>query len=525
MKNVFKKITLIGVATLSGIALTACSGGSAKKEAQGIVNAADSSQLNTLDPVRATYAQDKEINENTQAILAELDRDGKTKLVAAEKWEASSDKKVFTITLKSGLKWSDGTDLTAKDYVFYYDAVKADTESTYKYFFETLVGYEAKDDRTFVMTFNIPRPLFEMTDLPGVLPLNKNFYEKVGGAGHYGTSKETTLYSGPFVVSDWTGKDATSWKLEKNDKYFDEANVLIKGVNIRYFDNPQTIQQEFDAGNIDYIELRGRAMHDQYKDKKQVKEKQATYYFLKQGKSEALENKNLRLAIDAAINRDDIIQAAPGYETFESAISRNSLFDKEGKDIRDYASAKAEKRSNETKAKEYWEKAKQELGKDAVSVSYLVFNDSQNVAVAQVIKDKVEKTLPGLTLVIDPKDSNTYTDLANNGRYELLFQGWSAFGDPEASFYPFTKNSWNKTAITYPEVLEATDKLQKLIGEKPEDLTAIFEQAITAEKALLTTGQMIPLYQKVQTIGLAERVETYYQNIMATKQYKNFVIK
>ncbi|MGL4662929.1 MAG: ABC transporter substrate-binding protein, partial [Culicoidibacterales bacterium] len=406
MKNLLKKLTLVGVATLSGIALTACSGGSAKKEAHGVVNVADPSQLNILDPVRAEFSTDKELNENTQAILAELDKDGKTKLLAAEKWEASSDLKTFTIKLRPGMKWSDGSPLTAKDYVFYFDAVKADTETVYKSIFDTLVSYEAKDDTTLVFGFNIPRPLFEMTDLPGVLPLNKAFYEKVGGAGHYGTSNETTLYSGPFVLSEWTGKDATSWKLVKNDKFYDASNVLVEGVNTRYIDNPQTAQQEFDAGNIDFLELRGRAMHDQYKGKKTVKEKQATYYFLKQGKSADLANKNLRLAIDAAINRDEVIQAAPGYEAFEGAISRNSLFDKSGKDIRDYDNAKMEKRYNETKAKEYWEKAKQELGKNTASASYLVFNNAQNIAVAQVIKDQVEKTLPGLTLNIDPKDNN-----------------------------------------------------------------------------------------------------------------------
>lgn len=525
MKTLLKKMTLIGVAVLSGVALTACSGGSARKEAHGVINAASLDQINVLDPVRAEFAQDKELIENTQALLAELDKDGKTKLVAAEKWEASSDQKTFTITLKSGLKWSDGTDLTAKDYTFYYDAIKADAESTYKYFFDTLVSYEAKDDKTLVLSFNAPRPLFEMTDLTVGFPLNKAFYEKVGGAGHYGTSQETVLFSGPFVLADWTGKDATSWKLTKNDKYFDATNVLVEGVNTRYIDNPQTIQQEFDAGNVDYVELRGRAMHDQYKDKKKVLEKQATYYFLKQGKNADLENKNLRRAIDAAINREDVIQAAPGYETFEGGISRNSLFDKSGKDIRDYESAKTEKRYSDTKAKEYWEKAKQELGKSSVSLSYLVFNNAQNIAVAQVIKDQVEKTLPGLTLNIDPKDSNTYTELSNNGKYELLFQGWSSFGDPEGSFYPFTKNSWNKSGVTHQEVLTETDKLNKLISEQPGDLPAIFEQSIKAEKALLETGQMIPLYQKVQTIALTDRVETYSQNIMATKQYKNFVIK
>lgn len=526
MKKLLKKMTIVSVATLSAIALTACSSNSSqKREAHGKVNVADSSQLNILDPVRAEFSQDKEINENTQALLATLDKDGKTKLLAAEKWEASADQKTFTITLKSGLKWSDGSDLTAKDYVYYYDAIKADAESVYKYMFDTLVGYEAKDDRTLVLTFNIARPLFEMTDLPGNMPLNKAFYEKVGGAGHYGTSKETTLYSGAFVLSDWSGKDATSWELAKNDKYYNASEVLVEGVNIKYIENPQTAQQEFDSGNIDFLELRGRAMHDQYQGKRTTKEKQATYYFLKQGKSEALANKNLRLAIDAAINREEVIKAAPGYETFEGAVSRNSLFDKSGKDIRDYDNAKTEQRFSESKAKDYWEKAKKELGKDSVSISYLVFNNAQNIAVAQVIKDKVEKTLPGLTLTIDPKDSNTYTELSNNGKYELLFQGWSSFGDPEGSFFPFTENSWNKSGVTYPEVLEATKKLKTLVSESPNDLTAIFNQTIAAEKALLASGQMIPLYQKVQTFALNDRVETYYQNIMATKLYANFVIK
>ncbi|MGL4663179.1 MAG: hypothetical protein ACRCV7_05820, partial [Culicoidibacterales bacterium] len=92
-------------------------------------------------------------------------------------------------------------------------------------------------------------------------------------------------------------------------------------------------------------------------------------------------------------------------------------------------------------------------------------------------------------------------------------------------FFPFTENGWNKSGVTYPEVLKETNELKRLVGEKSDDINAIFNQAIAAEKALLSTGQMIPLYQKVQTFALNDRVETYYQNIMATKQYRNFVIK
>lgn len=529
MKNFVKKMTLVSIALLSAVALTACNGGSSaknsKRNAKGTLNVAATGQIVTQDPIRAEFADDKELIQNTQLPLAELDKDGKTQLAAVEKWEASADKKTFTLTLRSGLKWSDGSPLTAKDYVFGFDAIKNDEKSIYKYTFDTLVNYEAKDDRTLVYTFNLPRPFFEMTDLPGGTPIKEEFYKKVGGAGVYGTSKDTTLYSGAFKIEEWSGKDATSWKLVKNDQYYDAENVLIEAVNTTFIENPQTAQQEFDAGKVDFIELRGRAMHDKYKNSKKVESTQASYYFLKQGKNPDLANKNLRLALDAAIDRSEVVTVAPGYKEFNGAISYNSLFDPSGKDIRNYDSAKLEDRHNEAKAKEYWETAKKELGKSSISLGYLVFNNAQNIAVAQVIKNRIEKTLPGVTINIDPKDNNTYTELQDKGAFDLLFQGWSSFGDPEGTFYPYTNNEWNKSGVTYPEVVAEADKLHKILEEKPSDVDAVFAQTLATEKTLLSTGQMMPLYQKVQTFALNERIETYYQDIMAKKQYRYFVIK
>lgn len=525
MNKSIRNAMIVGVTTVTAVSLTACSGGSAaKKEATGYLEAYEAGTLNTIDPVLAEWQQDKSVITNTQLMLADLTEDGKFELQGAESFTASEDQKTFTIKVRSGLKWSNGDALTAKDYAYGYQAIKDSEKSTYKYIFDTLDSAEASDDSTLVLKFNVPRPLFETTDLSGVAPINEKFYKEVGGEGKYGTSAETTLSSGAFVLEGWDSAQDTTWNLKKNDNYFDAGNVVIKGVNFRSIVDPKTVELEFKNKKVDYLELRGQTLHNAYASSNKYVGKQGTIYFLQQGKNENLENQNLRLALSKSINREDIVTVAPGYTPAEFYIPKYSLVDKGGKDIRDYDNAKLESLQNDDEAKKLWETAQAELGTSEITLKYLVFEDAQNVAVAQVIKDKIEKTLPGVTIEINAKDSASYTQLQADGNFDLLFMGWASIGDPVSMFYPFIDNEWNKSGVVNPEVSDSVTKIDTMLAENPQDIEAAFNQALTAEKSIIESGQAIPLYQKAQTFALSDKVQKYYTDILGRPIYRHFEI-
>ncbi|GAB3225719.1 ABC transporter substrate-binding protein [Glycomyces halotolerans] len=92
----------------------------------------------------------------------------------ASSFEANEDATEFTITLREGIKWSDGKPLTTADVDFAYNDVALNTELTTAVPSElsspdgTPIELEIVDDYTFIVRFSSPKPLFEADMAVGV---------------------------------------------------------------------------------------------------------------------------------------------------------------------------------------------------------------------------------------------------------------------------------------------------------------------------------------------------------------------
>lgn len=138
----------------------------------------------------------------------------------AKSWTISPDGLVYTFTLRSDLKWSDGQPLTSADFKFTYDqAMKPDNEYPYRDNNDFIKSYEAPDPSTIVVTINQKFcPALEGAD--AVVPLPKHIWEKLDWKDPEKNREinHPSVASGPFKFQEWVKDDHAIFVA--NDSYF-----------------------------------------------------------------------------------------------------------------------------------------------------------------------------------------------------------------------------------------------------------------------------------------------------------------
>jgi peptide/nickel transport system substrate-binding protein/oligopeptide transport system substrate-binding protein len=178
---------------------------------------------------------------------------------AAESWAFSKDGKTLTFTLRSGLRFSDDTPLTAQDFVASWirlldpatqapyasllDAVKgAKAWREGKLTDPSKLGLRAESPTKLVIELNQPAPeLVSILCHYAFVPLSASF--RKSGQGFPASD-------GPYVVVSRTPK---KWILVKNPLYWDRANVQIPKLVFTFSDDAQKVTEAFKEGNYDWV--------------------------------------------------------------------------------------------------------------------------------------------------------------------------------------------------------------------------------------------------------------------------------
>ena len=171
--------------------------------------------------------------------LLTLDENGQLKEGQAESWETSEDGLTWTFHLRDGLKWSDGTDLTAKDFVYSWQRV-CDPNVAAPYA-ETVLGMvkgydeavagditkldvQAPDEKTVVVNLAHPCSYFgELAAFATLNPVQQATVEANGDA--WATSADTYISNGPFMMTEWVpGSHIT---FSKNPNYWNAEAIKL----------------------------------------------------------------------------------------------------------------------------------------------------------------------------------------------------------------------------------------------------------------------------------------------------------
>lgn len=154
-------------------------------------------------------------NENNEPVLALA-----AEIPTADNGGLSEDGKTITIKLRQDITWSDGTPVTAADFIFTYEMVMAPTnivQSRYPYA-DYVTGVEAPDDYTIVVTFNEPFAPWLSTIFSFVLPKHilQPVFEADGTIDEAEWNRAPTVGVGPFVFSEWESGSHISFKANPN---------------------------------------------------------------------------------------------------------------------------------------------------------------------------------------------------------------------------------------------------------------------------------------------------------------------
>lgn len=220
----------------------------------------------TLDPALATDHASVQVAIQLFEGLTEIDQDGRPAPLGAEGWETADDGRTYTFKLRAGRTWSNGSPLTAHDYVWAWRrAIDPRTAADYASLFyaikngarihnegldPALLGVTARDARTLVVNLEEPLAHFPwLTSLVTFAPLKKEALEAFGDRW---TRPEHIVTNGPFTLAEWAHDKQIV--LERNPSY-PGADRLMPRVVLRIFPDDAVAQvlSTYDGGALDTL--------------------------------------------------------------------------------------------------------------------------------------------------------------------------------------------------------------------------------------------------------------------------------
>ncbi|PEU18959.1 MULTISPECIES: peptide ABC transporter substrate-binding protein [unclassified Bacillus (in: firmicutes)] len=515
-----RKVTPV-VASILGasLLLTACSSGEKetkntakvtdKDETKQSINLPYIAEIPTVDVTKATDSESMTVMRNVFEGLYTLGEGNKPVTGVAKYYDVSEDKKTYTFHLRDNAKWSNGTPVTAKDFEFSWKrAVNPETAAEYAFLFFDIknakkinskelpvdqLGVKAVDNKTLEVQLEQPVPYFiNLTTFPTFLPINEKYFESKGN--QYGLEADQLIYNGAFTLDNW--KHEQSFQLKKNPNYWDAKTVKLDEINFDILKDKSTEVNLYEAGQIDRVGLTADFV-DKYRNNTDFKERpEVTVQFLRLNqKNEVLKNKNARLAISQAMNKKVFVETVLNNGSLPADGIVPSGFAK-GPDGQDFRKENGKLVKDDVDAaKEDWKKAKQELGKEEVTLELLTSDNALAKRNAEYLKGELEKNLEGLTVNVKPQPRKQQVQLLLNSDYDLGVDVWGPdFPDPITFLDLFTTDS------TYNSDKYSNKQYDELIHQVKTNL-AVDEKARwkamkQAEKMLLEDVAVAPFYQQ-----------------------------
>ena len=462
------------------------------------------------------YADNTAIITNLVDGLLENDNHGNLVPSLAEDWSVSSDGLTYTYKLRKDAKWftADGEEyapVKAQDFVTgikyavdnksqAIDLIQNSIKGLNDYITGvdsdfSKVGVKAIDDQTVEYTLARPEPYWNSKTTNSILfPVNEEFLNSKGK--DFGTlSPDSILYSGPYLLKDFTSKSSIEYV--KNPHYYDHDKVSIEHVKLAYFDgsDQELTIRNFESGAYSIAGVYPNSSNfaktkEKYKDNivYSLQDKTSWYFNFnvnrkaynhtakttdeqKKSTETAVLNKNFRQAVNFALDRTAYSAQSNGEEAASKTL-RNTLVpptfvqvgDKTfgevvasklvnyGTEWSDINLADAQDAYfNKEKAQAKFAEAKKELASQGVTfpihLDVAVDQTNKNAVTGMnSVKQTLESVLGADNIVIDVQqlstdDFNNVAFLAPTPAdrdYDLNFDGWVGdYQDPSTYLNPF----------------------------------------------------------------------------------------
>lgn len=509
----FKKMLAI---FLSAALFVTAFAGCGKKKADGITVQIGPNP-ETLDPALNSAVDGGNMLITLFETLLIIDQDNKVQPGQAEKYEVSPDGLTWTFTMRDGLKWSDGTDLNAKDFEYTFKRI-ADTNVAAPYA-ETVIGMiegykdaidsknpdklnvkASEDGKTLTVKLAYPCSYFDKIVAFGTMsPVQKATVEKNGDS--WATKPETYVCNGPYTITEWTPSEKIVCK--KNENYkggWDSSKIVNDKLTFLLLEDSSASYTAYTGGTAQLIkDVPTEEIPTLKKDKKDefnVDPILGTYYLSMNLNKAPFNNKNVRKALSLAIDRDYVANTimqgtySPAYNYVGTGVDDVDP----GKFLENSKAANGGKlyisedyKANLEEAKKALAEAGYPEGKGFPTITYSTNDAGYHKAVAEYLQ-KVYKDL-GITMNIDIVDWSSFTPKRRAGEYEMARNGWVMdYNDASNMIELFVSSNGNNDGkYNNP----AFDKA--INDSKVADKTAHFAALHEAEKIVSEDYGFIPV--------------------------------
>ncbi|HUQ43289.1 MAG TPA: ABC transporter substrate-binding protein [Candidatus Limnocylindria bacterium] len=234
----------------SGPGATTVAGGPKKG---GSITVAIEGEPASMDPAfDYDFVSGLAVSSVTEGLLKFCENDTKLCPNLAESYTVSPDGKTYTLKIRQGVKFHDGSTMSADDVVFSLNRIRDTKLASYVgWMLANVADVQSPDASTVVITMTQPDALVEYAlAATSAHVVSKKFVEANGDK--YGTPDVGSIGTGPFKFVEW--KSGDHQKIARFDDYWDKtAGPYLDEVTIRIIPEPSTRVAGLQTGDIDYI--------------------------------------------------------------------------------------------------------------------------------------------------------------------------------------------------------------------------------------------------------------------------------
>ena len=453
------------------------------------------------------------INENNEVVGGQ-----------AESWETSEDGLTWTFTMRDGLKWSDGTDLNAKDFEYSFKRmVDPNTAAPYAETclgmidgFEEAAGFpdadgnptaepnpdalnvKASDDgKTLTIVLSYPCSYFDkMAAFATMSPVQQATVEANGDA--WCTSPDTFVSNGPYMITDWTPSERIV--LTKNPNYvggWDSSKIVSDTITLLLLEDSSASYAAYNSGEAVLIKdvptdeipslTKAEDGGDFYVDTIL-----GTYYVSLNLQRDAFKDAKVRKALSLAIDRDYVANTimqgtyTPAYNIVGPGIvDENGMFYDNANGGKTYISEDYE--ANLEAAKQALADAGYPNGEGFPVIEYSTNDAGYHTPVAEYLQQAWGEL--GITVNINKVEWASFLPMRRAGDYDVSRNGWVMdYNDPSNMIELFCSGNGNNDGkYSNPDFDAAME------ASKVADVAEHFAQLHKAEDILMEDMGCLPI--------------------------------
>ena len=444
----------------------------------------------------------------------------------AESYTVSEDGLTWTFTMRDGLKWSDGSELTAKD--FEYSMKRMANPDTAAPYAETAVGMIAgfdeaqgnpdadgnpttepnpdalqvtasEDGKTLTIVLSYPCSYFDkLAAFVSLSPVQQATVEANGDS--WCTSPETFVSNGPYMITEWTPSERIV--LSKNPNYvggWDSSRIVSDTITLLLLEDSSASYAAYNSGEAQLIKdvptdeipslTKAEDGGDFYTDSLL-----GTYYISLNDQREPFTDPLVRKALSLAIDRDYVANVvmqgtySPAYNLVGPGIvdaEDGSMFIDNANGGEPYISEDYE--ANLEEAKSLLAEAGYPNGEGFPTITYSANDASYHIPVAEYLQQAWAEL--GINMSIEKVEWNSFTSQRRAGDFDISRNGWVMdYNDASNMLELFTTTNGNNDGkYSNPEYDAAIE------ASEVADKTVHFEQLHKAEDILMEDMGCIPV--------------------------------